>query len=167
MKKLKVLALTGLLSLMCVNMASFATEPVTRSAQESAEDGISIPMNLRDVNLYDENGNLVSQIGPMSLFGKCTIPAGYTMTFKNGDGWQDYSVKGHDAVINFDKKYKHDAGIKLVSSGKYKSAYTNKTSNKAIITVYCEELYYFYVTNKTNNDLQVTSGEVLSHHIAN
>lgn len=166
MRKVKVLVLTGLLSLMCSNVVSFAVEPVSNVSQESATETKSVPLNLRNVKLYDENGNQVSQIGVMSTWGKCTIPAGYTMTFNSGGGWQDYSVRGHYAVINFDKSYKHDAGIKLINSGEYRSSYTNETSDNAICKVYCEEPYCFFVTNKTRNSLHVTDGEVLSYDIA-
>lgn len=155
MRKLKKILLSGLLAMSMLSTTAIVAyanvAPTNVQIDELTRETIT------DVQLFDENGNRVPL--PREEFGKSTIPAGYTMTF--GSGYTDINMSYARAfVCNFDKTYKVDYGLKLLSSGTYKHHGTNKSTDVVAFSAYnVGQKYQYFITNKTSGPLQVIDGQ--------
>lgn len=165
MRKLKKILLSGLLAISMLSTTAIVAyanvAPTNMQIDESTRETIT------DVQLFDENGNRVPL--PRAEFGKSTIPAGYTMTF--GSGYTDPDIDPNYArafVCYFDKSYKVDYGLKLLSSGTYKHYGTNVTGDGISLSAYqIGQKYQYFVTNKTSGPLQVLEAQTFFVSVGN
>lgn len=151
-----------LISLFSLNAFAADLDTPSATANDSSEN-----MIFTEMHLYDENGK-ESPI-TRSTWGKSTIPVNYTMTFSINGNFKDDLGPLYErvAVINFDKEYKHERGLKLMPSGTYQRFGSEETSDSAIIYAYqVGSSYQFYVTNKDTVPINVTSGEYFSEYMA-